>query len=567
LVSVSFLANTVDTVLELHRLSLIIDMKFQDIIRYFNPFRRDENSDSQSDKYIFSIELEAISEDPEVGVEALIAQGEINGRKDMPPKEHEGFDVTELKVVKAYERLIDAETKGYRRDQMHLISKLKSLNPRLFPSDNNSDHSTEDDHSILVNQARSDMESKIMRKKNVIENKKIRACDAEKEYQAFKETNQLNHDLDLPQGKLAKTRPWLWLALVLIIESVINGWFFSEQYGGSGLYDFVAEALLISIVNVLILALIIRSCWKYLYHVQTHLKVWSVIGLIVFSITALIFNLGAAHLRDAISTDYPDSGECMFPGYNPYSQEALCLLLNEKAKLAEFEAYAFFLLGLGFILFAIFKWRNIFPGYPEHAKKQRLFQDAKNQLEKECMSLCADLDTIYMDARRKLTSSSTLEDHQSILNLLDETVGSGDDNSNVEEFMPSIIEDYKLASRLLRNIQDKHKDYHGNIDEVSHSCERALEFYRTANRLAREDVSNVSSIWDHKTILNWAILEDPGDLGLCSPEHAQALYDKELRYIEGQLDPSYREALENVDSLCKCIETKPHQGSTSDKND
>ena len=543
-------------------------MKFRDIIGYFNRFRRDENSDSQSDKYIFSIELEAISEHPEVGTEALIAQGEINGRKDMPPKEHEGLDVTELKVVKAYERLIDAETKGYRRDQQLLISKLKSLNPRLFPSDANSDHSPEDDHSILVNQAQSDMESKILKRKNDIENKKTRACNAENEYLTFKEENQLNYDLDLPQTKLAKASPWLWLTLVLIIESVLNGWFFSKQHGDSNYAKFVAEALLISTVNVLILGVLIRSSWKYLYHIQTHLKVWSIIGLIVFSVTALTFNLGAAHLRDAISKDYPYSGEeCHVEGSNLYSQEALCLLFNKKAKLAEFEAYAFFFLGLGFILFGIFKWRNIFPGYPEQAKKQRQFQYAKNQLDKECNSLCADLDRIYEDARRKLSSSSTLEDHQSILNLLNETGESGDDGSNMEEFVPSILEDCMLASRLLRNIQDKYKDYQGNIDEVSHSCKRALEFYRTANRLAREDVSNVPTIWDHKWTPDWALSEDPGDLRLCSPEYAKDLYDKELRYIEGELDPSYREALEKVDSLCKCIKTKPDSGSALDRDD
>ncbi|MCY4171111.1 MAG: hypothetical protein OXF08_05880 [Bacteroidetes bacterium] len=550
-------------------------MKFRDIFKYFNPFRGDENSDSQSDEYIFSRNLsntyifsrflEDISDDSEIGTEALIKQGEINGRIDMPPKELEGFDVTELKVIKAYERLIDAQTKGYRRAQQLLISKLKSLNPRLFPSNLNSDRSSEDDPSILVDQARSDMESAIIEKKNDIENKKTRACDAEKEYQTFKEENLLNHDLDLPHTILAKAKPWGWLILILVCESVLNGWFFGLQYGGSNYLLFVGEALLISGVNVLILGSVIRSSWKYLYHVQTHLKVWGIIGLIAFSVIALIFNLGAAHLRDAISPNYPDSGECMYQDFDAHSQEALCLLFNEKAKLAEFEAYAFFFLGLGCIVFGIFKWRNIFPGYPEHAKKQRQFQDAKNQLEKGCKSLYADLDKIYKDARRKLICSTTLEDHQSILNLLKETEENGDDRSNMEKFMPSIIEDYQLASRLLRNIQDKYKDYRGNIDEVSHCCQRALDFYRKANRLAREDVQNVPSTWDHKWTPDWSLSEEPCDLGLCSPEYAKALYDKELRYIEGQLDPSYRNALEKVDSLTKCTETKSDVASAPDE--
>jgi len=566
-------------------------MKFRDIIGYFNSFRRDENSDSQSDKYIFSIELEAISEHPVVGTEALIAEGQSNGKKDLPPKEFEGLDVTERKVFSAYERLIDAETKGYMRDQSRLVSKLKSLNSRLFLSDMNADHFLEDDHSILVDQARSDMETKILKKKNDIENKKNRACDAEKEYQAFKEENQLNHDLDLPTKRWSRAKPWLWLVVILVVESVLNGWFFGQQIGGSNYLRFTAEALLISTVNVTILALLIRSCWKYLYHIQIHLKVWSVIGLIIFSISALIFNLGAAHLRDAIPDDHPASGdECFFE--KAYSQEALCLLLNEKANLAEFEAYAFFLLGIGFILFGIFKWRNIFPGYPEHAKKQRQFQEARNQLQKECTSLKADLDKIYLDARRKLTSSSTHEDRQSILILINEIDKKGydrlivgkhisrklaklvkrssknrDDRLSDGKDIPSILDDYKLASKLLRNIQDKYKDYRCSVDEVSRRCERAIEFYRIANRLARADVSSVPSKWDDKWTPDWNTSEGLDDSGLCSSEDAQAMHDKELQYIEGRLDPFYRKAIEEIDSLSKCSETIPDEISATENKD
>ncbi len=522
-------------------------MKFLDILRYFNPFRRDEKSDSQSDKYTFDVALEAISEDTEVGTNALIEKGSTDGQKDLPPQNWEGLNVTEEQVVKAYQRLIDAETKAYDRDQRELISKLKSFNPRLFPSDEVSDDFSDEDHSIIVDQAKSDMETTISENKPAIENKLTRVCDVREEYQAFKDKNKLNYDLDLPVGWRNKLKPWLLLFGAVLVESVINGWFFKNQADGKFI-EFIWQAFLIAAVNVCVIGLLIRSSWKYLYHIRSHLKIWAVLGLVIFSLTAFTFNLGAAHFRDAIPEEYPDSGDECFSAakYEFAGQEALCLLWSEKTKLADFQAYAFFILGIGFILFGVFKWMDIFPGYPGHAKKQRQLQEALKDLDKERDSLISKLEEIYKIARQKLSSSSSIQDHQAIISLI-----NGVDDNNDNTFTPTILDDHKLALKLRGNIQDKYKDMRNSLHYGAQHCVKALTFYRKANRAAREDIASVPSDWDQQWIPDWYIPEDPGDVGLCSSEYAESLHDRELMYIEGSLDPSYRKALEKVDLLSK----------------
>jgi len=511
-----------------------------------------------------------ISEDSEVGTQALIDKGKADGTKDLPSQNWKGLNVIEAKVVKAYQRLIDAETKGYDRDQRKLISKLKLINPRLFPSDTISDDETDDDRSILVDQAKSDMSTEISRKKNSIQNKLRLVYDAKKEYEAFKDQNNLSHDLSLPSERWKKTKPWIWLILILLIEGVFNGIVFAANAGGQR-FDFIVQAVLIAIVNVGVFGLLIRASWKYLCHIKTFLKVWAVTGLLIFSTAAFMFNLGAAHYRDAISSEQSESEE---RSRDEEGQEALDLLRNKKIILAEFESYAFFILGLGFILFSVLKWRDIFPGYPEQAKKQRQFLSAQSDLEEECKLLIKELDKIYSNAKKELKSSSTLLTHQTILNLMNNLDNSGDkkftkEGSDAidEKFTPTIIDDHKLALELLSKIQDKYKDMRANLNYGDQQCGKAIEFYRKANRSAREDISHVPAHWDQKWKPEWYIPEDPGDFGLCSSEYAQSLHDKQIKFIEDHLDPSYRQALEKVESLSKYHETLDPSGTDSVTND
>jgi len=520
-------------------------MKFRDLRKYLIPFRRHENSDSQSAKLIFRPTLEAISYDSEVGTEALIAEGKSNGAKDLPPQNWEGLDEVELKVVKAYQLLIDGATSGHDKDQWGLISKLKSINPRLFPSDGAPD----DDYSSQVEGARSEMETMIAKNKSTIQNKLARFCDAKKEYVAFKKENKLNHDLSLPARLRNKAWPWILLSAILLIETLINGLFFAQQVGWFDIIAFIAQAFLIAVVNVGVLGLLIRASWKYLHHIMTILKVWAVLGLIVFSSVAFVFNLGAAHYRDAVSPDYPEQGDNCYR--QDEGQEAICLLRDEKANLSEFESYAFLMLGLGFILFSVFKWRDIFPGYPRHAKKQRQFQESQKELQEFVNSLKKDIEKIYSNAKMKLTLSATHEEYLLLLSLIGESQDSNDDKST---YMPSILEDYKLALKILGNIQGKYRDIIGYLNQGADYCAKAIDFYRTANRLAREDITSVPAHWDQKWKPEWYIPEDPIDLGLCSYEYAHSLHNEALRYLEHYLDPYYREAIEKVESLSKDCE-------------
>ncbi len=260
------------------------------------------------------------------------------------------------------------------------------------------------------------------------------------------------------------------------------------------------------------------------------MKSWARAGLVIFCLLALLFNLGSAHYRDAVPVEFPESEDPCYKGVqNPDDpgettehpgQEAICLLGTNFAVLAEFEAYGFFLLGLGFILLAVIDWGHIFPGYPGYENAKRQFLKAQEPLSEECESVRRKIERAYYLARSALESS--------------------------------ILEDHRFASKLVRSINDKYKDMISYTDEVAQRCGHAIDFYRTANLLAREDISNIPSHWSRKWERDFDLPTTPDDLGLCNSEYAQSLHDKERRYIEINLDPHYRKAIQEVDKLAAC---------------
>ena len=504
------------------------DNLVQRIRAFFSRFNPEDVDPPRSDRFRFRPELDEIEKDPEIGTEALKRKGETNGRMNLPPSNHEGLDLVELAVVKGYDHLLLAEKAGYLDGLAELERASLTLDHRLFPTGGSTSTppttKSDNDRSMVVQQACSDMDTTIEENTEKILKLREKACHAKSEYQAFKKQNGLTYDIEDEIEKRSKKHMALWgvvvLFIVFLVESLINGIFFAAQYE-SDLIRRGLPALLISAVNMGLFGFLIMICWKYFFHARQSWRAWACVGLITFCFLALTFNLGAAHFRDAYAEDFPESNDPCYVGSEHPGQEALCLFRNNFTRLAEFESYGFFLLGLGFIFVGVFDWgKYILPGYPGYMNATRRFLKAQKPLNEACKSVRKNLFKIYSIAKANLESS--------------------------------IVDDHKFASKLARSIRDKHKDMLSYTDEVAQRCGRAIDFYRTANRLAREDISSIPPYWGEKWEHDWDLPSSPDDLGLCNPEYAQSLRDKEQHYIEANLDPCYRDSIKKVAALATC---------------
>ena len=484
----------------------------------------------------FRDELDDIENNSEYGTKGLTEKGKINGRMDMPPHDFEGLDTEELSAAQVYERLVLAKIAGYMGEHAELVWKLDPIDRKLFPDYETATtplpEKSDKNQPDVIQHACSRMDTVVAKNTEQILKSRENARQARDEYQAFMEKNGLTYHMDDSEIFLSDKRFWKkqtfwskvgWWALLVVsvgVESYINRRFFEGQVGGLG-DEMWRQAILISVVNIGLFGSLLMLSRKYLFHAQKNLRAWAWTGFIFFCLFALIYNLGVAHFRDALPQDFPSTEHICYeagsesPAHRIAGKEAICLLGNNFVRLGEFQAYSFFLLGLGFILLGTIDWGHIFFGYPGYINARRRFLKAQRALDTDCESTSEEIQKIYDEAAKDLKSS--------------------------------ILNGHKFAFSVIRLLDEKNKDMRAYIDEIAQRCGRALEFYRTANRLAREDISHIPANWDKDWEHDWNLepLDPPGDLGLCNSEYAQSLYDKEQQSLELH----YRASLKKVHAL------------------
>ena len=500
-----------------------------------SPSPQEDTDPPCSCRLIFRPELVALGDDPNVGKEALRRKGIRNGRMDMPPCTYEKLDDTEEEIVRAYFNPLSARIAGYLADYRRLDKKLKDLDKRLFRADTSSSNQTVTQSDIpqfaIVQRARSDIDNAITEYSEKVRKSLKRACRAKTKYDKFIKKNKLKHYIGTQSGEHRslwwKALWWLVLVVIVLIEIRINGFFFAAQAGGQ-LDRWIQEASLISAVNVGLFGFLIMICCKYLLHPNKTLKAWACTGLIVFCFFALTFNLGAAHYRDAIPRDFPADGQACYIPDQP-SQEALCLLGTNFAHLAEFQAFGFFLLGLGFILLGVIDWMHLFPDYSGYTNARRYFHNAEEALDKDRKFLHKKIQQIYSAASLKCPSK--------------------------------IEEEYASASEIVQHINHEYKCMISYADAVEELCRSAIEIYRSSNTLARENISNIPSHWSLRWEPSWKLPNPPRDFNLCSSRYAEFLSEREQVYVKNNLEDYYGDSVKKVDALAAYPEESTDTGT------
>ncbi|MDE2834025.1 MAG: hypothetical protein OXM02_05840 [Bacteroidota bacterium] len=486
----------------------------------------------RSELFIFSNELDALDEHPEIGSKALEEKGKINGRMDSPPADYDGLDLVELQAVKGYEFLVAAHQRGYQVEHATLAAHLAELDQRIFEGGGNShttlEPETEQESLPRIQRACSDMDTVVAEESARLLELRQAATEAQQEFNRFRQVHNRTEDIEIPRKK---DTGWSWGIVfgIVFFETLINGLFFAMHAGGEYI-QWWGQALLISAVNILLFGLLISQCWRYRVHVRNPFKTWAWVGLVGFSLCALTFNLGAAHFRDAVPVNFPNpENDCYITvgGFEveeteieaeqSAGQEAVCLLTNQGIRLAEFESYGFFLLGMAFILIGVIHWGHIFPGYPGYLKAKRHCVAARKPLHDQRDATGKRIRDVYDQA--------------------------------VRELQHPFMEDHKTASAIIRQLNNKFNDMEAYATEVARRCRRALDVYRTSNRLAREDISHIPEHWEREWNPTWTLPRTLDNLGLCDLEYVEHLRDEEQRNIEAQLDPFYRSMIAKIETL------------------
>jgi hypothetical protein len=119
---------------------------------------------------------------------------------------------------------------------------------------------------------------------------------AEKELEAFKQSNKLQR---MPKviSQNEKWARWILILILIIFESILNGLFFA-QGSEKGLIGGVFQALVFSILNVGVAVLLAIKAFPQINHINNGRKLLGVIALAVYAWWAISFNLFIGHFRD-----------------------------------------------------------------------------------------------------------------------------------------------------------------------------------------------------------------------------------------------------------------------------
>ncbi|MDA8009359.1 MAG: hypothetical protein MPK75_06555 [Alphaproteobacteria bacterium] len=190
---------------------------------------------------------------------------------------------------------------------------------------------------------------------------------AQKEYDKFKESNQLGRDADY----LAPRSCVGWFAGIIVVESVLNATLLWEL---TGFLPAVGQTMLITAVNVLFLASLAGLLLRYKNHVSRSARrlVWACIPVfpMVFA-----FNLGVGHYRDALveararsAQLYSDDDVFDDIDFVDHTQKALESIIQSPFGIDSVLSILLILVGLGFFSFAAHKWYSMFDRYPGYRK-------------------------------------------------------------------------------------------------------------------------------------------------------------------------------------------------------
>ncbi len=442
-------------------------------------------------------------------------RGHDRGNDGEPPATQSGLDPVETEIFghcnSYYSELLDE----YRRKQLAFDEVRKGS--RVTPSQLDAD----------VDQACTEIRNTYGRHREDLRTQAKEARGAIEELNRFKEENEISRPPEIPDStKLS----WGILGVIVLLETLINGFFFGEQLPG-GTFAGVSQAVLISLGNVLVIGLLGKLLIGRIVHRLSLHRFAGWVGLLAAVVPlALAFNLGVAHYRDALPEDYPGyEAECYridddgVSGPTEADQEALCLLRTSTFLLSGFKSYLLLLVGLAMCVVAIWDWTfHMNDPYPGYGKRERERRKKENWLDVAKDDATAELEAVHRDSVA----------HQN---------AAFEDPVARRQRLIAAYRDVCTFADQVRNRRD----------DLEVSCTGAIQLYRGANIAARPEEFRTATPdhWEEPWTAPWDVPERPPkpDWGTAADaEEAKESATQAKRARTARLDACHKEMMTDM---------------------
>ena len=447
-------------------------------------------------------------------------RGRDRGSDGEPSATQSGLDPVETEIFEHcnsyYSELLDE----YRRKQLAFdeIRKGSGVTPGQLDAD--------------ADQACTEIRNTYGRHREDLRTQAKDARGAIEELNRFKEENEISRPPDIPDStKLS----WGILGVIVLLETLINGFFFGEQLGGR-IFDGISQAVLISLGNVFVIGLLGKLVIGRIAHHLSFHRLTGWVGLIAVVVPlALAFNLGVAHYRDALPEDYPNpEAECYrtndegASGSTDADREALCLLRTSTFSLSGIQSYLLLVIGLAMCGIAIWDWTfHMNDPYPGYGKRERQRRKKEDWLEASKDDATTELEAVRRDSVAH--QNAAFEDPVARRQRL--------------------IAAYKDLCTFVDRVRNRRGDL-----EVS--CAGAIQLYRGANIAARPEEfrAAIPGHWQQPWTASWDTPEPPPEPNWGTAADAEEAKDSAMqakRARLARLDACHKEMMTDMRRTAK----------------
>lgn len=419
---------------------------------------------------------------------ALAREGAARGARGQPGPEEDGFDLVESRIL---ERVGDLRRKGL---------DAYAENVRVYDARLNRAADARETVEIAASRARGDFQAQVAVWQARMATPSARVRDAILDLRAFRRRHEVAHVARQPNWA-----QWILLALVVVlVESGVNALLFAKVMS-QGFAGGLALAVIISAANAAIATL----TTYFSRNLNHRAWLWKAVGLLAFLIGAgvcLGFNLGVAHLRDAL-----EQGRT----FEVALADSWATLWAEPLALDSFLSAVLMLLGLlAAIIVGLKTYHTIdpYPGYPA-------VYDAVIRAREDYASHLADAIAMLEDYRDVAIGS--LRDANQDMRLW------------IREAVDALFGQSSLRSELDRFVE--HADAKTNV---------LLAVYRDANRAARDGSVRVPPHFDQAYAFPALMLPRPAEESREEAARQQRRVGELVSTAIGDIERAFRESVE-----------------------
>ncbi len=352
-----------------------------------------------------------LSVDTDKEKQSLEKDGMANGQVNAPSAQATQLDGIEQGIVQQVAQTAQlthtAISKHFNGFYARLLPIVKTWDPQAMI----------DKIESIANKMKTDLDNKINTFEATSAIKEPAWRDAEKAYTDFRQ----KHGVIRPPDYLPLKHMIFWFALLIITEATLNATLLWEL---TGILTALGQTALITLVNVLIGAACVGSCFRYKNAPQP-MKRWPILLCIPAVLVILIFNLGVGHYRDAL-VDYKEQAERQQTELNwdeiaedidlaDYTKKAMESMLVAPLQIKSVLSGLLIIVGLGFFGFAALKWYSMFDPLPGYRRRHLAMKKAHNDYINLVEGTRNNIDNTIKDAEDKV-----MDEHTKVMTMRDQ---------------------------------------------------------------------------------------------------------------------------------------------------